>query len=226
MTFTSWGRPFILRSSHFASPVQPAYTHGSLPIQVECGWDFTAVLTQTGDVFVYWPRPVSHDVVGTSNLLGRHVHKKNDEFNNLEGPERKLARAELDAASGTVKCWVWSVDCDAPSEQQQGPEQNEGTADQEERGQTLVKLPDLPLYELPDLHAEGSEDRKEEGTKLIKIAGLDRQVVGLTNKGHVVRFRWLANEEDATAARRKWEYVSLHYPLLTHTRADREPPFV
>lgn len=218
VTFTSWGRPFVLRSSHFASSPQPTQAHGSLPVQVECGWDFTAVLTQNGDVFVYWPRPLVGGVGGTSGRLARQVYKRNNIFDNLRGPHKPLARAELDEENGVVKCYVWSVDCDAPPEQEhrqeQGQEQEQHEVEQEheeeqEHGEMLVKLPDLPLYDLPDLHVPTVEGQKEEGTRIIKLAGLDCQLIGLTNKGHVIRFRGLINEEAVATNGRKWEYVSM-----------------
>lgn len=208
VTFTSWGRPFVLRSSHFSSSPSPN-AHGSLPIQVECGWDFAAVITQSGDVFVYWPRLASGWDDRFSERLARHVRQKDTEFDELEGPERKVAKALLDENSGAVKCWVWSVDGDSLPEEQIGePQDNQEPHD---TGGVIMKLPDLPTYELPDLHLPGTEE--EAGTRLVKIAGLDCQIFGLTNKGHVVRYTGLINEAALTTNGGKWEYVSLSHLL-------------
>lgn len=65
------------------------------------------------------------------------------------------------------------------------------------------RLPPLPS--LPELEALDTESREE--TKLVKIAAFDGHVVGLTNKGHVVKFRGLDNEQ--TVAQGSWTYVSL-----------------
>ena len=66
-----------------------------------------------------------------------------------------------------------------------------------------VKLPILP--DLPDLHATGlpEEERRKE-TKLIKIAAFDNCLVGLTNKGHVLKIDGLTDEDSIQI----WRYVS------------------
>ena len=66
-----------------------------------------------------------------------------------------------------------------------------------------VKLPVLP--DLPDLPGTGlpkEELRKE--TKLIKIAALDNFLVGLTNKGHVLKIDGMTDEDSIQV----WRYVS------------------
>ena len=65
------------------------------------------------------------------------------------------------------------------------------------------RLPPLPS--LPELEEIDTEPRKK--TKLVKIAGFDGHIVGLTNKGHVLKFRGLENEQ--TIAQGTWTYVSL-----------------
>jgi SCF-associated factor 1 len=61
----------------------------------------------------------------------------------------------------------------------------------------LLALPSLPtLVEL-----------KEE-TKLIKIAGLDHKLIGLTNQGHVLKFDSSINE--ASTSHGTWTYVKLN----------------
>lgn len=65
------------------------------------------------------------------------------------------------------------------------------------------KLPILP--DLPDLPAVGlSEKEYEKETKLIKIAALDTCLVGLTNKGHVLKIDGLTDEDSVQI----WSYVS------------------
>ena len=64
-----------------------------------------------------------------------------------------------------------------------------------------VKLPPLP--DLPDLTGTGlPEEELKEETKLIKIAVHDAALIGLTNKGHVLRL------SIGDHIRRTWDYVS------------------
>jgi SCF-associated factor 1 len=66
-----------------------------------------------------------------------------------------------------------------------------------------VRLPVLP--DLPDLPATGlSEKERKKETKLIKIAPFDNCLVGLTNKGHVLKIDGLSDEESIQI----WRYVS------------------
>ena len=48
--FRSWGRPFRL-----VSPSLDCSSPKTTPIQIECGWEFCTVLTEAGDVYVWWP---------------------------------------------------------------------------------------------------------------------------------------------------------------------------
>ena len=66
-----------------------------------------------------------------------------------------------------------------------------------------TKLPALP--NLPDLPATGliEEERRKE-TRLIKIAACDHWLIGLTNKGHVLKLAGLLSE----GGDRIWCYVS------------------
>ena len=65
-----------------------------------------------------------------------------------------------------------------------------------------VKLPVLP--DLPDLPVTGlpKEERRKE-TKLIKIAALSNCLVGLTNKGHVLKIDGLTDGNTNPI----WNYV-------------------
>jgi SCF-associated factor 1 len=63
-----------------------------------------------------------------------------------------------------------------------------------------------PIPELPDLSCTGLPNEKlQERTKLVKIASFDNNLIGLTNKGHVLKYYGLDSETTFTGAR--WEYV-------------------
>lgn len=64
-----------------------------------------------------------------------------------------------------------------------------------------VYLPSIPP--LPALDNGCPEE--DNPTQLIKIAGLDNCLIGLTNKGHVLKISNLENEH--IASRQNWEYV-------------------
>lgn len=68
-----------------------------------------------------------------------------------------------------------------------------------------VRLPHIP-HHLPDIAGTELKDevlRKE--TRLIKIAGADNNIFGLTNKGHVLKYNNLYDEISYESGR--WEYV-------------------
>ena len=48
--FITWGRPFRL-----VSPFLDCSSPKTTPLQIECGSDFSAVLMQSGDIYVWWP---------------------------------------------------------------------------------------------------------------------------------------------------------------------------
>lgn len=74
-----------------------------------------------------------------------------------------------------------------------------------------VKLPALP--DLPDLPATGlSEKERKKETKLIKIAAFDTCLVGLTNKGHVLKIDGLTDEDSFQI----WRYVSENAQMVYH----------
>ena len=79
-----------------------------------------------------------------------------------------------------------------------------------------IKLPVLP--DLPDLVAIGIPgEEHEEETRLIKIAACDKCLIGLTNKGHVLKLDGLTEEDDA----RIWHYVSENMSVLTFSLKPR-----
>ena len=155
----SWGRPFRL-----VSPLLGCSSPETTPIQVECGWPFSAVLTRSGDVYV-WP------FWGAFEGQYWRTMAKLDKDNST--------KAILPRGGTVIPCHI--------SEMKMDP----------------VKLPTLP--NLPDLLETGlPEEAYRKETKLIKIAGLDGCLVGLTNKGHVLKLDKL----DAEHPNLVWNYVS------------------
>lgn len=73
--------------------------------------------------------------------------------------------------------------------------------DMEEMPARLPALPSLP--ELPHTRNTSHSD----DTQLIQIASFDQHIIGLTNRGHVLKFGPLLNESGVATGR--WEYVSL-----------------
>lgn len=94
----------------------------------------------------------------------------------------------LAAEDGSIPCVTWDVDLDP------------------------VRLPPLPP--LPDLPNTGDASDDEE-TKLIQIAGMDCHLIGLTNRGHVLRYGSLSGQEHASRGR--WEYLP-KFSELAHIR--------
>lgn len=164
LTFTSWGRPFALSSPLFGLPQ-------NTPVQVECGWAFSAVLTKGGDVLVWWP---------FAGRLSERLTARDEELD-ADSQNRAIP------VNGVIPCVVSQVEVDP------------------------VVLPSLPyLPELSDPKSmEENLDTKGE-TKLIQIGGLDGCLIGLTNKGHVLKFSSL--EHETTASSGSWQYVS-HFSI-------------
>ena len=74
-----------------------------------------------------------------------------------------------------------------------------------------VRLPPLP--DLPDLPDTGlPEEERRKKTRLIKIATCHHHLIGLTNKGHVLKLGEMENEDDT----RIWCYVSENIRALVH----------
>lgn len=63
-----------------------------------------------------------------------------------------------------------------------------------------IRLPNLPP--LPEL---GEANESDENIVLTQIAALDNNLVGLTNKGHVLKYGNLVDETSAAGG--QWEYV-------------------
>ncbi|KAA1469035.1 RCC1/BLIP-II [Dentipellis sp. KUC8613] len=161
-TFLSWGRPFLLRS-----PLLDCHAPDTTPLQVECGWAFSSVLTKSGDVLVYWP------FGGTITAL---VRAKMAEMN-AEGDKNAYGR------EGIIACAPWALEVDP------------------------VRLPAIPSL-LPTLPDSGlNAERLAEETRLVKIASFDNYIVGLTNKGHVLKYGPLSDETSFTQSGVRWEYL-------------------
>ena len=158
--FRSWGRPFRL-----VSPSLDCSSPETTPIQIECGWAFSAVLTRSGDVYAWWPTGATFE------------DRYREAMTELDKDQSTKAIVPDDGT--VIPCHTWEIKRDP------------------------AKLPVLP--DLPDLAGTGlgeEEHRKE--TKLIKIAAFDNCLVGLTNKGHVLKIDGLTDEDSIQI----WRYVS------------------
>jgi SCF-associated factor 1 len=160
-TFINWGRPFRLDT-----PMLDCTSPETTPIQAESGWSFCSILTQSGDVVVFWP------------FLGEVGRRCREE--NVAMDERGDCQAYA-TANHHIPCFAWPLRADP------------------------LRIPPIP--ELPELNHTGSLQEKEtEMTTLIKIAAFDNHLIGLTNKGHVLKFGDLSNE-DSFDRRTRWQYV-------------------
>lgn len=163
--FNHWGSPYRLASSTLDNSSPDARA-----IQIEAGWEFVAILTESGDVYATWPN------FGELKTLIA-AHKK---------PQRKDDEE-------VIVCETWEVNT---------------------RPFSLPQLPKLSVL-------VGDQAEEQTSPRLVKIAAGQDFVIGLTDKGHVLKIdlSFPANEllegEAADAARQdfirkqKWEYVSV-----------------
>ncbi|VDB94258.1 unnamed protein product [Peniophora sp. CBMAI 1063] len=159
-TFCNWGRPFQL-----ASALVDRHSPDTTPVQAEAGWSFSAILTQSGDVLVYWQN---------SGTMGRAF---TEQMSLMDRNDETKARAD---GQHRIPCATW------------------------EMLQDPVRL--RPIPDLPTLADNGlSQEEQAEPTKLVRIAGMDNNLIGLTNKGHVLLHRGLDNDRLAPGAH--WEYL-------------------
>lgn len=68
----------------------------------------------------------------------------------------------------------------------------------------LPPIPSLPTFK----NQISTSERNEDVTKLVKIAAMDNILIGLTNKGHVLKFSELRSPTSLQAEGR-WEYVGI-----------------
>lgn len=168
--FVNWGHPFWLSSAVLRDPT-------SKPVQIECGWMFSCMLTQYGDVFVWWP------------FSGQMETRIRSEMNRDDASDTLSPRSR----NGAIPCVPWELDL-APT-----------------------RLPSIPA--LPDLFGRTDSGKP---TQLIKVAGLDNLLIGLTNKGHVLAFGSLHNE--TSASRANWQYVNIPVSSTTVLLTQRSAP--
>lgn len=85
-TFVSWGRPFYLSSPIISDP-------GFIPIQIECGWSFSSILTQHGEVFVWWPYDGA-----MAEAIRAKLHEMDETQDNVQ------------AQDGVIPCASWALE--------------------------------------------------------------------------------------------------------------------
>ncbi|KAH9941979.1 RCC1/BLIP-II [Amylocystis lapponica] len=93
-TFTSWGRPFVIHS-----PLLDKSSPETTPVQIECGWAFSSVLTQSGDVLVFWP---------FSGQINARIAAKDEELDQSHSPAAK-AKVDRDDPN-VIPCYSWTID--------------------------------------------------------------------------------------------------------------------
>ena len=158
--FLDWGRPFQL-----VSPSLDCSSPETTPIQITCTIYYSAILTRSGNVYVWWK-----DGAIFWNQYCEAIA-------NLD----KGGFARVIACDGgtAIPCHTWKMNMD------------------DHMLHILPGLPNLPATGLP-----GGEYGKE--TKLIKIAASLDCIIGLTNKGHVLKM----SELYKGSSPKLWHYVS------------------
>ncbi|KDQ61371.1 hypothetical protein JAAARDRAFT_30797 [Jaapia argillacea MUCL 33604] len=94
-----------------------------------------------------------------------------------------------------------------------------------------IRLPHIP-HDLPYLTGTAaSQEVLNADTKLVKIASADNLIIGLTNKGHVLKFDNLAGP--GTVQQGRWEYLPLFsevgrvraHPTFSPSQDSQDEPF-
>ncbi|GJJ10996.1 hypothetical protein Clacol_005225 [Clathrus columnatus] len=88
LVFTNWGTPYYLES--------PA-VHA--PIQVECGWAFSAILSRTGEVYIWWP---------FKGLFKEQIRQHGFETEQRARQGQRIAIPE----NNVVECVTWEITTD------------------------------------------------------------------------------------------------------------------
>ncbi|KAH8093827.1 RCC1/BLIP-II [Cristinia sonorae] len=123
----------------------------------------------------------SGDVLVYWPCSGEMQEKIGERFRVFDGIEGSKA-IPSDEEPNVIPCYIWTLE-----------------------GVDPVRLPPIP-HQLPDLLATGlSEEENRKETRLVKIAGMDNNLIGLTNKGHVLRFNKLSGENKYLQG--SWEYL-------------------
>ncbi|KAJ6518836.1 regulator of chromosome condensation 1/beta-lactamase-inhibitor protein II [Mycena sanguinolenta] len=215
-----------LNSDGFSEPGKPAPTPLRLELpskirHVSCGRFHAAALDSKGRVwnFTSWGRPFT---LSSQRLLrdSRPIQvecgwgfcslltKSGEVF--VWWPLSGTLLAQIDAKNasmdedrqffakplpdGVIPCATWDLEADP------------------------TRLPGLPV--LPKLINTGDLDEVEEDPKIIKIAAWDARVVALTNRGHVLLFSGLKDENTFSTGR--WQYLPNFSEL---DRVRTMPPF-
>ncbi|KIJ49163.1 hypothetical protein M422DRAFT_161543 [Sphaerobolus stellatus SS14] len=87
--FTNWGAPYVL-TTELLDPSSDFST----PLQVESGWNYSAVLTRGGDVYLFWP------------FKGKFQELDKEKYRYFEGAEQSERPHERD---GVVDCRPWEI---------------------------------------------------------------------------------------------------------------------
>ncbi|KAJ7247638.1 regulator of chromosome condensation 1/beta-lactamase-inhibitor protein II [Mycena haematopus] len=216
-----------LASDGFSEPGKPAPTPLRLELptkirQVSCGRLHAAALDFKGRVWTFtsWGRPFtlsSHHLLpgdsrpiqvecgwGFCSLLTKSGEvfvwwpQSGSLLEQIDAKNASMDEARQFSAKalpdGVIPCATWDLEADP------------------------TRLPGLPV--LPKLATTGDLDEVEEETKIIKIAALDKRLVALTNRGHVVFFSSLDNENVVSGGR--WQYLPNFSEL---DRVRTMPPF-
>lgn len=94
-----------------------------------------------------------------------------------EEMDRAGDKKAIASPEGVIPCVTWSIE------------------------DNIVRLPSIPT--LPPL---GEENDEENSTKLVQIAGLEGHIIGLTNKGHVLKIG--SADAPPRSPEGSWQYVS------------------
>ena len=138
---------------------------------------FTAVLTESGDVLVFWPlKGNMYERIQDTNIRMDRLAEEGEGGN---WKARAIPGEHKDSVN-VIPCQTWTLEDVNP-----------------------VRLPGIPV-DLPSL--PGVPGRENDGLKIVKIAGMDNNLIALTNGGHVLKYDRLSGEDEYDLGR--WEYVS------------------
>ena len=90
----NWGRPFKL-----SSPRLDHTSPDTTVIQVECGWMYSSVLTESGDILVWFP---------FDRAIAEAIAAKNEELDALPGGSKAVA----DLGNKVIPCITWELQKD------------------------------------------------------------------------------------------------------------------